>query len=52
MRYNDYKNDNYSENNPSNAIAGRGDLKDSYKSCHGAIDVKFISIKKLLEKKI
>ena len=51
MRYNDYKNDKYSENDPSNAIAGRGDLKESYQSCHGAIDVKFISIKKLLEKK-
>ena len=50
MRYNDYKNDKYSENDPSNTIAARGDLKDNYKACHGAIDAKFISIKKLLEK--
>ena len=50
MRYNDYKNDNLTENDPSNTIAARGDLDDEYKSCHGAIDVKFVSIKELLER--
>ena len=50
MRYNNYKNDNFSENDPSNTIAARGDLADEDKSCHGAIDVKFVSIKELLEK--
>ena len=51
MRYNDYKNDNLSENNPSKTIAARSDLKTNGKSCHGAIDAKFVSIKELLDKK-
>ena len=52
MRYNDYKNDNLSENDPSKTIASRSDLgDDEYTSCHGAIDVKFISVKDLLERK-
>ena len=50
MRYNDYKNDNLTENKPSKTIASRGDLDEKSKSCHGAIDVKFVSIKELLEK--
>merc|ERR1711998_78674 len=29
MRYNDWKNDPYSEKNPDNAIAARGDLRQS-----------------------
>ena len=51
MRYNDYKNDNISKGLPSKTIAARGYLKDTNPSCHGAIDVKFVSIKELLEKK-
>ena len=52
MRYNNYKNDNLSENDPSKTIASRSDLgDDEYTSCHGAIDVKFISVKDLLERK-
>ena len=52
MRYNDYKNDNLSENDPSKTIASRydlGDSKDTY--CGGAIDSKFISVKEMLDKK-
>ena len=52
MRYNDYKNDNISNNNPSKTIAARSDLYNTDNpSCHGAIDVKFVSIKELIEKK-
>ena len=52
MRYNDYKNDNLSNNDPSKTIASRSDLGDNNLTlCHGAIDVKFISVKDLLERK-
>ena len=50
MRYNDYKNDNLTENKPSKTIAARYDLDEKSKICKGAIDVKFVSIKELLEK--
>ena len=51
MRYNNYKNDNYSENDPSKTIASREDLRnDSFTQCYGAIDAKFVSVKDLLEK--
>ena len=46
IRYNDYKNDNYSYNNSFNSIAARGDLSGN---CFGAIDAKFFSVKELLE---
>ena len=53
MRYNNYKNDNLSENDPSKTIASRSDLgDDEYTSCHGAIDVKFISVKDLFSYKL
>ena len=48
MRYNDFENDELSENDPTYTIAARGDLRNS---CHGAIDAKFVSIKELLEGK-
>ena len=49
LRYNDYKNDNLSNNNSLLVIAARADLIDS--DCYGATDVKFISVKELLEGK-
>ena len=51
MRYNDYQHDNFSEGDPYSTIAARGDLRTKFKSCHGAIDVKFVSVKELLEGK-
>lgn len=40
MRYNDYKHDPYSENNPYNAICSRGDLSSSRPSPGGCYDTK------------
>ena len=40
MRYNDWKNDPYSEKNPDNAIAARGDLRQSRPTAGGALDCK------------
>ena len=51
MRYNDYQNDEFSEGDASSTIAARGDLSNKNKNCHGAIDVKFVSVKELLEGK-
>ena len=52
MRYNDYLNDELSLGIPSKTIAAREDLKSGTSAtCHGAIDVKFVSVKDLLEKK-
>ena len=52
IRYNDYKNDSLSQNDPSKTIASREDLRnDNFTQCYGAIDAKFISVKDLLEKK-
>ena len=50
MRYNNYENDEYSDNNPTKTIAGRGDLNNHHK-CHGTIDAKFISVKEILDGK-
>ena len=52
IRYNDYKNDNFSSNISSNSIAGRGDLLNKQSICFGAIDAKFFSVKELLEGKL
>ena len=49
LRYNDYKNDNFSYNDSSLTIAARYDLTSN--KCYGATDVKFISVKELLEGK-
>lgn len=52
MRYNDYENDILSYGDPTLALAARGDLvKGNYSSCSGATDVKFVSVKELLEGK-
>ena len=52
IRYNDYKNDNYSNNSASDSIAARGDLLSKNSVCFGAIDAKFFSVKELLEGKL
>ena len=51
MRYNDFENDPLSYNNSCNTIAARGDLiqDEKEKECFGAIDVKFVSIKEILD---
>ena len=53
MRYNDYKNDIESNNEPSLTIACRYDLRKELErqACYGATDVKFCSVKELLEGK-
>lgn len=51
IRYNDYEKDEYSKNDSTKAIASRGDLLSNHKSCHGAIDAKFISVKEILNGK-
>ena len=51
MRYNDFENDEYSYNDPSLTIACRSDLGEK-KECYGTTDVKFVSVKELLEEKI
>ena len=50
MRYNDFENDEFSYKDPSLTIACRYDLHIN-KSCFGATDVKFVSVKELLEGK-
>jgi hypothetical protein len=55
MRYNDYKNDVFSKNNPTYAIASRKDLDEKTPDCRGATDAKVASIKDIkgrLNKKI
>ena len=53
MRYNDYQNDPESYNEPSLTIACRYDLRYELnrQACYGATDVKFASVKELLEGK-
>ena len=53
MRYNDFKNDIESNNEPSLTIACRYDLRYELErqACYGATDVKFASVKELLEGK-
>ena len=50
LRYNDYKNDIFSENKSSLTIACRADLPING-FCNGAIDAKFVSVRELLEGK-
>ena len=47
IRYNDYKNDEFSLKNPSYTIAARYDLRDENKMCYGATDAKFASINEI-----
>ena len=47
IRFNDYKNDEFSLNNPSYTIAARYDLGEKSKSCYGATDAKFASINEI-----
>ena len=51
MRYNDYKNDNLSYGDPTLTLSCRGDLVEENSLCFGATDVKFVSIRELLEGK-
>ena len=47
IRFNNYKNDPFSENNPSNTIAARYDLREENLMCYGATDAKFASINEI-----
>ena len=54
LRYNDYQNDEISKGNAAWALASRYDLNDNIVAkqyCFGAIDVKFISVKEIMEGK-
>ncbi|CAD8106929.1 unnamed protein product [Paramecium sonneborni] len=44
IRYNDYKNDTLSQNNPGNAISSRLDLLETNPRAHGSIDGKVASL--------
>ena len=51
LRYNDFRNDNLSNNKAYLSIAARYDLDSKKDYCHGATDVKYVSIKELFEGK-
>ena len=51
LRYNDFRNDILSYNKAYLTIAARYDIDDTKHYCHGATDVKYVSIKELLEGK-
>jgi len=51
LRYNDFRNDNLSNNKAYLTIAARYDLDSKKDYCHGATDVKYVSIKELFEGK-
>ena len=52
LRYNNYRYDNYSCKYPTLTLACRSDLiEGNYSYCFGATDVKFVSVKELLEGK-
>ena len=48
MRFNDYKNDPYSEGNPMNSICSRGDLRDP-PTAGGCYDTKVMSGLKIID---
>ena len=50
IRFNDYKNDEFSEGKPNLSIAARNDLNKDNPSCYGATDAKFASIKEIKTK--
>ena len=47
IRFNDYKVDEFSEENPNLSIAARYDLNTKSPSCYGATDTKFASINEI-----
>ena len=47
IRFNDYKNDEFSPNNPSYTIAGRYDLRENNQMSFGATEAKFGSINEI-----
>ena len=51
MRYNDYKHDPLSMNEPEESIASRKDLSEYNAQCRGAIDAKVTSINDIKGKK-
>ena len=51
MQYNDYKNDPFSNGDPTESIAARGDVRETNPSCYGAFDTKLGSVKELKENK-
>jgi hypothetical protein len=51
MQYNDYKNDPFSNGDPTESIAARGDVRETNPSCFGAFDTKLGSVKELKENK-
>ena len=50
MQYNDYKNDPFSNGEPTESVAARGDVRDR-PICYGAFDTKLGSVKELKENK-
>jgi hypothetical protein len=52
MRYNNFKNDPFSNNNPTLAIASRKDLFDAQPDCRGATDAKLASIRDIKGKQV
>ncbi len=48
---NDYKNDPYTRNNPSLAVAARYDLVEDTPKCHGLISAEMVTAKELIGKK-
>ena len=51
LRFNDFQNDNLSFNKAYLTIAARYDLDPNKTYCYGATDVKYVSVKELLEGK-
>jgi len=47
IRFNNYLNDEYSENDPGYTIAARYDLRENNLNCYGATDAKFASINEI-----
>ena len=47
IRFNNYKNDEFSEKNPGYTIAARYDLRETNAACYGATDAKFASINEI-----
>ena len=47
IRFNNYKNDEFSEKNPGYTIAARYDLREKNAACYGATDAKFASINEI-----
>ena len=51
MQYNDYKNDPFSNGEPTESVSARGDVREKNPICYGAFDTKLGSVKELKENK-